>query len=196
VSAVRLVEGPTSNRERPVSIDDGRAPESGEAGRAPESGQTGRAPESGEAGRAPERGEAGGVDRLLDRARQGLERLDPREAAAAIDRGALLIDIRPEAQRRREGEIPGAVLIERNVLEWRLAPSSPQRIPELVDEDQVVIVTCSAGYASSLAAASLQAVGLSNATDLAGGFLAWDAAGLPVAPFGYRGQVDRTHPRP
>jgi len=181
VSAVRLVEGPTSNRERPVSIDDGRAPESG---------QTGRAPESGETGRAPESGETGGIDRLLDRARQGLERLDPREAAAAIDRGALLIDIRPEAQRRREGEIPGAVLIERNVLEWRLAPSSPQRIPELVDEDQVVIVVCSEGYASSFAAATLQRVGLPRATDLVGGFLAWEAAGLPAVPFGF-GRVRR-----
>ena len=136
------------------------------------------------------------LDQVLQGARQGLRRLGPREAAAAIGDGALLIDIRPEGQRRREGEIPGAVLVERNVLEWRLAPSSPQRIPELLDPDQVVIVTCSAGYASSLAAASLQQVGLPNATDLDGGFLAWDAAGLPVAPFGYRGQVDRTQPRP
>jgi len=135
------------------------------------------------------------IDRVLEHARQGLHRLGPKEAAAAIDRGALLVDIRPEAQRRREGEIPGAVLIERNVLEWRLAPGSDQRIPELVDDEQVVIVTCSAGYASSLAAASLQQVGLPNATDLDGGFLAWDAAGFPVAPFGYRGQVDRTRPR-
>ena len=134
------------------------------------------------------------VDRLLVRARASLHRLGPRDAAAAIDRGALLVDIRPEAQRRREGEIPGAVVIERNVLEWRLAPDSDHRIPELVDDDQVVIITCSAGYASSLAAASLQQVGLVNATDLDGGFLAWDAAGLPVAPFGYRGQVDRTRP--
>jgi rhodanese-related sulfurtransferase len=139
--------------------------------------------------------EGDALDQLLEHARAGLERLGPREAADAIGAGALLIDIRPEAQRRREGEIPGAVIIERNVLEWRLAPGSPQRIPELADPDQVVIVTCSAGYASSLAAASLQQVGLPNATDLDGGFLAWDAAGLPVAPFGYRGQVDRTRPR-
>jgi rhodanese-related sulfurtransferase len=138
--------------------------------------------------------ETDAVGTVLETARSGLRRLDPRQTAAAIGDGALLVDIRPEAQRRREGEIPGAVIIERNVLEWRLAPSSPQRIPELVDADQVVVVTCSAGYASSLAAASLQQVGLRNATDLDGGFLAWDAAGLPVAPFGYRGQVDRSRP--
>jgi len=125
------------------------------------------------------------LDALLHDARSTLERLDPRQAQAAVTAGALLVDIRPEAQRRREGEIPGAVPIERNVLEWRLAPTSHHRVPELVAEDQVVIVFCSQGYASSFAAATLQRVGLPGATDLDGGFLAWEAAGLPAVPFGF-----------
>ena len=135
------------------------------------------------------------IDSLLARARSRIQRWSPAETFAHVQAGALLIDIRPVAQRAAHGMVPGALCIERNVLEWRLAPSSSQRVPELLDRDQVVIITCSAGYASSLAAASLQQVGLANATDLDGGFLAWDAAGLPVAPFGYRGQVDRTQPR-
>ena len=125
------------------------------------------------------------LDAILADARSTLERLDPRQAEAAIGAGALLVDIRPEAQRRREGEIPGALPIERNVLEWRLAPSSNHRIPELVADDQVVIVVCSEGYASSFAAATLRQVGVVNATDLVGGFLAWEAAGLPAVPFGF-----------
>lgn len=125
------------------------------------------------------------LDVLLADARSTLDRVDPRRAQAAITEGALLVDIRPEAQRRREGEIPGAVPIERNVLEWRLAPTSHHRIPELEDEQQVVIVVCSEGYASSFAAATLQRVGLPRATDLEGGFLAWEAAGLPAVPFGF-----------
>ena len=97
-------------------------------------------------------------------------------------RGALLVDIRPIAQRTADGEIPGALVLERNVLEWRLDPASEHRIPEVAGPEQVVIVVCDAGYASSLAAASLQAVGLPRATDLDGGFQAWRAAGLPVTP--------------
>jgi rhodanese-related sulfurtransferase len=121
------------------------------------------------------------VDDLLARARSKLHRVGPAEAAAAVDeRGALLVDTRPEWQRRQEGEIPGALLIERNHLEWRLDPSSEARIPEAVDHDVEVIVVCSEGYASSLAAASLQDLGLHRATDLAGGFHAWRAAGLPT----------------
>jgi rhodanese-related sulfurtransferase len=90
------------------------------------------------------------------------------------------VDIRPVAQRSADGEIPGALILERNVLEWRLDPASDHRIPEITGREQVVIVVCDAGYASSLAAASLQAVGLPRATDLDGGFQAWRAAGLPV----------------
>ena len=108
-------------------------------------------------------------------------RARPKRSAAAAD-GALLVDIRPVAQRAVDGEIPGALVIERNVLEWRLDPAGLHRIPELAGPDQVVIVVCDAGYASSLAAASLQAVGLARATDLDGGFQAWRAADLPVTP--------------
>jgi rhodanese-related sulfurtransferase len=122
------------------------------------------------------------IDDELARSRRGLERVSPAEAAAAAEAGALLVDIRPVAQRTADGEIPGAVILERNVLEWRLDPESAHRIPEATGPEQVVIVVCDAGYASSLAAASLQAVGLPRATDLDGGFQAWRAAGLPVTP--------------
>ena len=116
------------------------------------------------------------VDELLARARAKLRRVAPAEAAAAVDeRGALLVDTRPEWQRRQEGEIPGALLIERNHLEWRLDPASEARVPEAVDHDVEVIVVCSEGYASSLAAASLQELGLHRATDLVGGYRAWVA---------------------
>ena len=120
------------------------------------------------------------VDALLDEARARLRRLSPAEAADACAAGALLVDIRPAAQRAQEGEVPGGRVIERNVLEWRLDPASPDRIPEVTDHDQVVVVLCSAGYTSSLAAATLQDMGFRNATDVAGGFQAWKAAGLPV----------------
>jgi rhodanese-related sulfurtransferase len=122
------------------------------------------------------------VDELLARARARLRRLEPREAADAVAEGALLVDTRPEWQRREEGEIPGALLIERNHLEWRLDPTSDARIPQATDHDVQVIVVCSEGYASSLAAASLQELGLHRATDLVGGFRSWRAAGLPTQP--------------
>jgi rhodanese-related sulfurtransferase len=136
------------------------------------------------------------LDHLVAAARADLDRLDPHEAARAVADGALLIDIRPEAQRRREGEIPHAILIDRNVLEWRLAPSSEHRISELTDADQVVIIACSQGYASSLAAASLQQLGLRRATDLIGGFLAWEAAGLPAVAYRHGARTDHTRPVP
>jgi rhodanese-related sulfurtransferase len=120
------------------------------------------------------------VAQLLDEARARLRRLSPAETADALAGGALVVDIRPAEQRGREGEMPGARVIERNVLEWRLDPASPERIPDVTDHEQVVVVVCSEGYTSSLAAASLQDMGFRNATDLAGGFLAWKAAGLPV----------------
>ena len=120
------------------------------------------------------------VDRVLARVRTGLRRVDAREAAAAVERGALLVDIRPVAQRAASGDIPGAIVIERNVLEWRLDPTSAHRIPAVRAHDQSIIVVCDEGYASSLAAAALQDLGLRNATDLIGGFRAWAAAGLPV----------------
>jgi rhodanese-related sulfurtransferase len=120
------------------------------------------------------------IDQLVERARARLDRVDPHQAAAAFADGALLVDTRPAWQRQLEGEIPGAHLIERNHLEWRLDPTSDARIPAAVDVDVRIIVVCSEGYASSLAAASLQDLGLHRATDLAGGFQAWKAAGLPT----------------
>ncbi len=121
------------------------------------------------------------VDQLLTEARSGLRRLEPRDAADAVRAGAVLVDTRPEFQRRRDGEIPGAIVIERNHLEWRCDPTSTARISAAVDHDVTWIVCCDEGYSSSLAAASLQALGLRNATDVIGGFQAWRAAGLPVA---------------
>jgi rhodanese-related sulfurtransferase len=120
------------------------------------------------------------VEQLLDEARARLRRLSPAETADVLAAGALVVDTRPAAQREREGEMPGALVIERNVLEWRLDPTSADRIPEVTGHDQVVVVVCSEGYSSSLAAAALQDLGYRNATDLAGGFQAWKAAGLPV----------------
>jgi rhodanese-related sulfurtransferase len=122
------------------------------------------------------------VDELLTRARTRLVRLEPREVAEARHRGALVVDIRPQAQRVQEGLIPRALVIERNVLEWRLDPTSPWRIPEADSHDREVVVFCSEGYTSSLAAASLQDLGLNRATDLVGGFQAWAEAGLPTEP--------------
>lgn len=96
--------------------------------------------------------------------------------------GAVLVDIRPAAQRAQEGGIPDAVVIERNVLEWRLDPESDARLPIATGYDVAVIVICSEGYTSSLAADSLQGLGLSRSTDVVGGFKAWRAAGLPTTP--------------
>ncbi len=122
------------------------------------------------------------ISEVLEQARSRLDRLEPAQAWAAMQDGALLVDIRPQAQRDAEGEVPGALVIERNVLEWRLDPASEARLPEAGSYDLRVIVMCSAGYTSSLAAASLQDLGLSAATDLVGGFQAWAQAGLPVGP--------------
>jgi rhodanese-related sulfurtransferase len=122
------------------------------------------------------------IDDLLDRARARLDRLEPQAAALAVEAGALLVDTRYESQRRAGGDIPGAVRIERNHLEWRLDPAAPSHIPDVDDHTRQVIVICQQGYSSSLAAASLQDLGLTNATDVIGGFEAWTAAGLPVVP--------------
>lgn len=122
------------------------------------------------------------IDEILAEARRRLRRLNPRQAHAAMAAGALLVDIRPQAQRRDEGAVPGAVLVERNVLEWRFDPRSEARLPEATGYDLRVIVMCSQGYTSSLAAAALQDLGLYRATDLDGGFQAWEQAGLPVQP--------------
>ncbi|MGW3992688.1 rhodanese-like domain-containing protein [Amycolatopsis sp. NPDC004772] len=119
------------------------------------------------------------VDSLLASARSGLDRLTPARARELQEAGALVVDIRPLANRAAEGEIPGAVIVERIHLEWRLAPDSEWRLPA-VGPESTVIVVCNEGYSSSLAAADLQRLGLPGATDLEGGFRAWAAAGLPV----------------
>jgi rhodanese-related sulfurtransferase len=123
-----------------------------------------------------------GIDEILASARARLDRLGPQAVDDAVRRGAVLVDIRPAAQRAEFGEIPGAVVIERNVLEWRLDPRSDVRLSFADSYDIEVIVTCQEGYTSSLAAASLQDLGLHRATDLTGGFAAWRAAGLPTTP--------------
>jgi rhodanese-related sulfurtransferase len=114
------------------------------------------------------------VDDLLAEARRRLpRRIAPDDLEAVVAEGALVVDTRSEAQRRRDGELPGAVVVERNVLEWRLDPASPHRLEEAGDRDRTIVVVCDEGYASSLAAASLQDLGLVNATDLEGGYQAW-----------------------
>jgi rhodanese-related sulfurtransferase len=125
-------------------------------------------------------GERRTVDQLLAAARARLARVTPRQAHREAAAGALLVDIRPQAQRAAEGEIPGAMIVERNVLEWRFDPASAARLPQAA-YDLRIIVLCSEGYTSSLAAAALQDLGISRATDLAGGFQAWRRDGLPVA---------------
>jgi rhodanese-related sulfurtransferase/predicted metal-dependent enzyme (double-stranded beta helix superfamily) len=126
--------------------------------------------------------DAPSIDELLAEARGGLTRLRPEAAFAVLTDGAALVDIRPLEQRITEGEVPGAIIIGRNVLEWRLDPRSEARIPALARADAQIIVMCSEGYASTLAAATLRRIGLREATDLDGGFQAWKAAGLPTRP--------------
>jgi rhodanese-related sulfurtransferase len=122
-----------------------------------------------------------GVDELLDQAREGLDRVEAKEAYDAGQAGeALLVDIRYAALRERDGLIPGALVVERNELEWRLDPQGSHRAPEATSHDLRVVVVCNEGYASSLAAVSLRQLGLHRATDLVGGFQAWKSAGFPV----------------
>lgn len=118
------------------------------------------------------------IDRMLARARAGLRRMAVTEVPDALARGAVLVDIRPAAQRAFEGPLPGALVIERNVLEWRCDPTSPARLPQAVGDDVEWVVVCSQGYTSSLAAAALQSLGLRRATDVVGGYQALEAAGL------------------
>jgi rhodanese-related sulfurtransferase len=122
------------------------------------------------------------VDDLLADARSRITRVTPLEAAARVAAGAVLVDIRPAAQRAREGEVPGALIVERNVLEWRFDPSSDARLPQATGYDVDVVVLCSEGYTSSLAADALRSLGLTSASDVVGGFWAWVAAGLPTTP--------------
>jgi rhodanese-related sulfurtransferase len=114
------------------------------------------------------------IDEQLAAARAEIEpRVGPEALRAIREAGGLVIDIRPLAQRTRDGELEGAIVVERNVLEWRLDPTSPHRLDEVTGPEQVVVIACDEGYASSLAAASLRQLGLRRATDLVGGHQAW-----------------------
>ena len=115
------------------------------------------------------------VDDLVERARRRIRRVGPHELEALVAECGLVVDIRPAEQRRREGALPGALVVERNVLEWRLDPASDHRLPDVRDIHLPVVVVCSAGYASSLAAASLADLGYERAADLVGGYQAWSA---------------------
>lgn len=123
------------------------------------------------------------IEDLLRDARAGLARLSPEDASAAVSEGALLIDIRSESQRARDGLVPGARFIPRNVLEWRLDPASEHRDPDAARPDVLLVIMCDEGFQSSLAAATVKRFGL-RATDVVGGFQAWRAAGLPVEEAG------------
>ena len=120
------------------------------------------------------------IDELLADARTRIARVTPHEAAARMAAGGLLVDIRPAGQRAREGQVPGALIVERNVLEWRVDPLRDARLPQATGYDVDVLVLCSEGYTSSLAADALRTLGLHRATDVIGGFLAWERAGLPT----------------
>jgi rhodanese-related sulfurtransferase len=122
------------------------------------------------------------IDSVLETARARLRRLEAYEVPAAVGRGALLVDIRPQAQRDTEGDVPGALVIERNVLEWRCDPTSDAKLPQAVDNDVKWVVLCSEGYTSSLAAASLLDLGLHRATDVVGGYQALKAHGILAGP--------------
>jgi rhodanese-related sulfurtransferase len=133
------------------------------------------------AGRRPLTGH--GIVRLLEESRAGVARVEVADLAGEVRAGALVVDTRPVEQRARDGLLPGALVIDRNVLEWRLDPSSPDRVPQAPRAGQRVVVVCNEGYSSSLAAATLRRVGLPGATDLVGGFQAWLAAGHVPAPW-------------
>jgi rhodanese-related sulfurtransferase len=123
------------------------------------------------------------VDELLASARAEIDRVTPEQADELRRSGALLVDIRPQANRLAEGEIPGSVVVERIVLEWRLDPVGSHKLAGFT-ADTPVVVLCNEGYASSLAARDLRRLGVPGATDLIGGFRGWRAAGLPVQPGG------------
>ncbi|MFW0792036.1 rhodanese-like domain-containing protein [Gordonia sp. CPCC 205333] len=123
------------------------------------------------------------IDDILARARRRLRRVNASDVTAELSAGAVLVDIRPQAQRDAEGDYPGALVIERNVLEWRTDPASDARIAEAVDHDVRWIILCQQGYTSSLAAASLQELGLRRATDVVGGYEALIAVQSPVPAY-------------
>ncbi len=115
---------------------------------------------------------------MLAEARADLDRVPPTELVRELAAGALVVDIRPVDQRQRDGELPEAVVVDRNVLEWRLDPASPHRLDQVDGYEQRIVVVCNEGFSSSLAAATLRLLGLSRATDLVGGFQAWREASI------------------
>jgi rhodanese-related sulfurtransferase len=129
------------------------------------------------------------IDQLLAQVRLRIDRVQPEEAAARLAAGALLIDTRPWEQRSRDGSVPGALVVDRNVLEWRLDPASPDRLPQVTGYDLEMVVLCNEGYSSSLVADTLRTLGLTRTVDVIGGFVAWAAAGLPVVPPGLRSDL-------
>ena len=128
----------------------------------------------------------GAIDAVLAEVRTHIARVEPAEAARIQRDGGILVDIRPIEQRAAEGEIPGSLVIDRNVLEWRLDPTGPHRDPGAGSPDRAVVVFCQDGYASSFATEALVRLGLERVSDLAGGFAAWKSAGLPVSPASQR----------
>ena len=126
--------------------------------------------------------EPAAIDDLLERARAGLDRVRPEDLEAEVASGAVVIDIRPVEQRTRDGELPGAVVVDRNVLEWRLDPTCPYRLPLATDAHIRYVIVCNQGYSSSLAAATLRELGLDRATDLVDGFQGWLVRGTASPP--------------
>jgi rhodanese-related sulfurtransferase len=124
----------------------------------------------------------GRIDDLVERARARIDRLTPGEARAAMERGAVILDTRTYEQRRADGVIPGATVMNRNVVEWRVDPTSGWEDPAVVARTGPVIVMCDEGFASSLAAATLVDLGIEDAADMIGGYQAWTEAGLPIEP--------------
>ena len=117
--------------------------------------------------------ERNSIAKILAEARRSLLRVTPEMLSDERDNGTLIVDIRPVEQRQRDGELPGAIVIDRNVLEWRLDPSSEHRIPQVTGYDIRIVIVCNEGYSSSLAAAVLQKLGLHQAVDMIGGYQAW-----------------------
>ena len=131
------------------------------------------------------------ADDLVARSRQHIGRTRPEQLTNVVAHGGLIVDIRPAAQRADQGELPGALAVERNVLEWRLDPAGSHRLPQVTGFDQPVVVVCSEGFASSLAADSLRVLGYRQATDLIGGYRAWSAwAQTPLDPSPGSGPAD------
>ena len=117
--------------------------------------------------------ERNSIAKILAEARQSMLRVTPEQLSGELENGTLIVDIRPVEQRQRDGDLPGAIVIDRNVLEWRLDPSSEHRIPQVTGYDIRIVVVCNEGYSSSLAAAVLQKLGLHQAVDMIGGYQAW-----------------------